>query len=200
MIAKLYRFAALLLLAFGLPACATITTGTTQTISVLTEPPGAACTMTRDGTIMGVVNPTPGTVSLSKSSRDIAIRCTRAGNLPGVQTITPQFQGMTAGNILLGGFIGLAVDAASGAMSRYPENVIVSLPPETFASEGSREAFFTTRIADTRRLFDERLTAARSACGTDTQGCETRIQALNRERDDELALLERQRTTARISP
>ncbi|WP_439548779.1 hypothetical protein [Falsiroseomonas sp.] len=200
MIAKLYRFAALLLLAFGLPACATITTGTTQTISVLTEPPGAACTMTRDGTIMGVVNPTPGTVSLSKSSRDIAIRCTRAGNLPGVQTITPQFQGMTAGNILLGGFIGLAVDAASGAMSRYPENVIVSLPPETFASEGSREAFFTTRIADTRRLFDERLTAARSACGTDTQACETRIQALNRERDDELALLERQRTTARVSP
>ncbi len=199
MIAKLYRFAALLLLAFGLPACATVTTGTTQTISVLTEPPGAACTMTRDGTIMGVVNPTPGTVSLSKSSRDIAIRCTRAGSLPSVQTITPQFQGMTAGNILIGGFIGLAVDAASGAMSRYPENVIVSLPPETFASEGSREAFFATRIADTRRLFDERLIAARSACGSDTQGCETRIQALNRERDDELALLERQRTTARIS-
>lgn len=198
MLPVLKRLAALLLLAAGLPACATITTGTTQSISVLSEPAGAACTLTRDGTIMGIVNPTPGTVAVSKSSRDIAIRCTRAGNLDGVTTITPQFQAMTAGNILIGGFIGLAVDAASGALSRYPENVIVSLPPDSFASDDARAAFFAQRIADTQRQFEERRIATRGACGSDAADCNTRILALDRQMDEEVTRLRQLQRSARI--
>ena len=199
MFPTLKRLAMIALLAAGLPACATITTGTSQSISVLTEPAGASCTLTRDGSIMGVVNPTPGTITISKSTRDVAIRCTRQGNLPGVASAVPQFQVMTAGNLLLGGIIGLGVDAASGALSYYPANVVVNLPPESFSSEQSRDGFFTQRAADIRRLYDERALAVRSSCSPgDRQACDTRITALERERDEELTRMDAQRSSTRV--
>ena len=199
MMPTLKRLAMIVLVAAGLPACATITTGTSQSLTVLTEPAGAACTLTRDGTIVGVVNPSPGTITISKSTRDVAIRCTRQGNLPGVTTATPQFQAMTAGNLLLGGVIGLGIDAASGALSYYPANVLVTLPPESFSSEQSREGFFIQRAADIRRLYDERALAVRSSCTPgDRQACDTRIGALERERNEELGRLDAQRFNTRV--
>ena len=36
---------------------------------------------------------------------------------------------MTAGNVLFGGFIGLGVDAASGAMNKYDPGVEVVMTP-----------------------------------------------------------------------
>ena len=199
MIAKLQRLTALLLLAFGLPACATITSGTTQSVSVMTEPAGAACTLTREGAVVGIVNPTPGTVSVSKSSRDIAIRCTRTGYSAGAGVATPQIQAMTAGNLLLGGVIGLAIDAASGAISRYPDSIMVALPPEAFASDSTRHAFFDERLSDTRRRFEERAAAIRGACTPEArESCNARLTALDREREEELARLNRLRQEARI--
>jgi hypothetical protein len=196
---KLARLCAVLLLTATLPACATITSGSTASISVLTEPAGATCTLQRDGTVIGVVNPTPGTVQVSRSSRDIAIRCTRPGHSPGVSTVASQIQPMTAGNLLIGGVIGLAVDAASGAMSRYPENVVLTLPPETFAGTVSRDDFFSTQIAGTRRSYDERIAVVSGRCGRDNRElCDLQVQALERERDEELARLERLRQGARL--
>lgn len=199
MLNRLKRLLPALLLAGVLPACSTITSGTSQSISVLTEPAGAACTLTREGAVVGIVNPSPGTVTVSKSSRDIAVRCIRPGHSPGVNVIPAQFQAMTAGNILLGGVIGLAIDAASGAMSRYPESTIVVLAPEAFTSARRRDDFFDTRAADTRRGFDERIGAARGACMPDMRDvCEQQVQALSRERDEELARLDRLRRDAAV--
>ena len=200
MLNRLKRILPALLLAAALPACGTLTSGTSQSVSVLTEPAGASCTMTRDGAVIGIVNPSPGTITVGKSSRDIAVRCTRAGHSAGVAVMPAQFQPMAAGNILLGGVIGLAVDAASGAMSRYPESVIVVLAPETFDSARSRDDFFDGRVADTRRHFDERITAARGSCAPDNRlTCEGQVEALARERDEELARLDRLRGNARVS-
>jgi hypothetical protein len=194
------RLLCLLLLAGGLPACATITSGTSQSLSVVTEPPGATCTLTREGATVGIVNPTPGTVTVGKSSRDMSVRCTRAGYSPGVATIVPQFQAMTAGNILIGGFIGLAVDAASGAISRYPDNVAVALPPETFATSQLRDAYFTDRSADVRRSFGERMVAVRSSCAPERRTeCEASVQQLTRDQDEELARLDALRQGAATS-
>ena len=36
---------------------------------------------------------------------------------------------MTAGNILVGGFIGLGVDAVSGAINKYESEVTVTMRP-----------------------------------------------------------------------
>jgi hypothetical protein len=38
-------------------------------------------------------------------------------------------EGMTAGNIILGGVIGLGVDAASGAMNKYTPEIQVIMTP-----------------------------------------------------------------------
>jgi hypothetical protein len=121
--------AAGLMLLLWLPACATVTTGTTQSIAVLTEPAGAMCQLTRDGTTIAVANPTPNTVTISKSSRELTVRCTRDGHQPAVATVSPEFQGATAGNLLLGGVVGIVIDAASGAASQYPPNINLVLAP-----------------------------------------------------------------------
>lgn len=193
------RLGALLLLAGLLPACATVTTGSNQGISVITEPAGASCTLQREGAVVAVVNPTPGTVQVSKSVRDIAVRCTRPGHSPGVTALPAQFQAMTAGNIILGGLIGLAVDAASGALGRYPETITVSLPPESFPTEQGREQYFLSRAVDTRRAYDERIATARGECAPNNRmSCEARIRDLETERDAELMRLEQLSRSARI--
>jgi len=40
------------------------------------------------------------------------------------------FWRMAAGNVILGGVIGLGVDAATGAMNKYPDVVTVSMTPD----------------------------------------------------------------------
>jgi hypothetical protein len=199
MLNPLKRLLPALLLVALLPACATITTGTSQSIAVMTEPPGASCTLSRDGGVIAVVNPTPGTVTVSKSTRDIAVNCSRPGHLPGVASHTAQFQGMTVGNVLLGGLIGFGIDAASGALSYYPASLTLALPPETFATEQSRESFFSQRQAETRRIFDERIRAVDTGCGPgERAACNERMQALSRERDEELARLNALRLVTRV--
>lgn len=44
------------------------------------------------------------------------------------------------GNILLGGLVGAAIDAASGANNKYPERVMVILTPASFPSDEARDA------------------------------------------------------------
>lgn len=199
MLQTLQRLTLLALIAAGLPACATITTGTSQSIAVLTEPPGASCTLSREGGVIAVVNPTPGTVTVSKSTRDIVVNCTRPGHLPSAASHVAQFQGMTVGNVLIGGLIGFGIDAASGALSFYPDNLTLALAPDTFSSEQSRESFFSQRAADTRRIFDERIRAVDTGCGPgERQACNERMQALGRERDEELGRLDIQRRSTRV--
>jgi hypothetical protein len=120
-------FAPLLLL---LPAaCASLSSGVTQSIDVATDPPGATCLLTRNGAVLGVVSPTPGSLTVGKSSRAIDVDCTRDGHDPASVRIEAGFQLMTAGNILSGGLLGVAVDAGTGAMHRYPGRVSLPLAP-----------------------------------------------------------------------
>ena len=51
-----------------------------------------------------------------------------AGDL-GVGTLASSVEGMTAGNILVGGVIGLGVDAASGAINKYEPGVEIKMTP-----------------------------------------------------------------------
>ncbi len=115
--------------------CASITQGTTQSVSVVTDPPGAVCIITREGVQVGMVSPTPGTLRIDKSSRALDVRCTLDNHEPGLTTVPSSVQVMTAGNILAGGVIGLAIDAGTGAMHQYPPNVSMAL--RRFASENS---------------------------------------------------------------
>ena len=112
-----------------LTGCATITRGTTQVVAINTPGvPGATCTLTSEsiGTQTLV---TPSTVPLQKGVNNVAVHCTKQCYHEGVGVIASNVEGMTAGNILVGGVIGLGVDAASGAMNSYAPEVQVVMTP-----------------------------------------------------------------------
>jgi len=114
-------------IAMALSGCATITTGTSQTVLVETSPDGAVCRFSRNSKEVGIVNPTPGTLFIDKSSKPLSVICTREGYLPNFGDLKPNFAPMTLGNILLGGVIGIVVDAATGAGSKYDATITIEL-------------------------------------------------------------------------
>ena len=121
------RRAAPLLLAFCLPACATIVNGSSQTVTVTTTPPAATCTLDRMGARLGAIAQTPGSVRLDKSKNDLSVVCSKPGYQTATVTHSPSFGGATFGNILAGGVIGVVVDAASGANYEYPADIRLNL-------------------------------------------------------------------------
>jgi hypothetical protein len=70
---------------------------------------------------------TPGTVTLAKAASSIPIRCTKECYTDGVSMVASGTEAMAAGNVILGGVIGLGVDAVSGAMNKYPDQITVAM-------------------------------------------------------------------------
>ncbi|HUN51099.1 MAG TPA: hypothetical protein VMU42_08275 [Candidatus Sulfotelmatobacter sp.] len=188
-------------LAFMLGACATVTTGTSETVTVITDPAGATCKLTRNGQAVGVINPSPGSVRLDKSKDDVAITCSKDGYVDGNGTLSSYFQGMTAGNLILGGLVGVVVDAASGAMTKYPESINVVLLPVSFPTAAARDDFYAKRRADIASQADAALAEQRKSCNpSDQLSCNSRLDAVTKKRDADLAALEVQRGQARVDP
>jgi hypothetical protein len=107
--------------------CATIVTGTSQTVLVDSEPPGALCRFSRLNNDIGVVNPTPGMLLVDKSIYPLAVSCTKDGFYPTGARLNSNYQPMTMGNVLFGGIIGVVIDSASGAQSIYDASIKVTL-------------------------------------------------------------------------
>jgi hypothetical protein len=154
-----------------LTGCATLMEGTGQSVTISTDPAGAACTVDRAGTRLGQVNPTPGSLHIDKSKNDLQVACGKEGFSSSTVSESPKFVGTTFGNVLIGGLVGVAVDAASGANFEYPAEIKVSLAangpvgvvspqlPGTPASNGTARREFgirgdvvTTSIASTVQL------------------------------------------------
>lgn len=112
--------------------CATLVKGNDQSVSFTTvdcekEPQeNVRCHITNKDNDLHVE--TPGTVTVEKGSDDLAVSCEVIdGTAKGDTVVVSTYESMNAGNILLGGGIGLIVDAASGAMWKYPGTVEVSM-------------------------------------------------------------------------
>jgi hypothetical protein len=203
MISFYARVLAIIALAVGVTgtsACATIVEGTDQPVTVVTEPSGAVCHLQREGKTVGVVNPTPGTVEIDKSISDITVSCEKEGQLPASGILSSEFQGMTLGNAIIGGVIGVGIDAASGAMNQYPSNIVLHLPPQAFSSAAERDAYFDGRIAEIENDYLTAIEAAENGalCRRDSEGNEcTRLkQQIDEAKRLEMDLMERQRQVA----
>ena len=122
-------FAALLMSALAVSACSSITEGTSQVISVSTNPAGADCALVRQGIVIGRVNPTPGQVKIDKTKHDINVECTKEGFAKASYFNKSDVAGMTAGNLILGGAIGWAIDSATGADNKYDGSVHLEFKP-----------------------------------------------------------------------
>ncbi|MEW5964975.1 MAG: hypothetical protein AB1749_15625 [Pseudomonadota bacterium] len=113
----------------ALAAGATITKGTTQAVSIQTlGAPGAQCTLT-SGAIGTQTLVTPATLTLEKSQENIQVVCREECYQDAFAIIPSHTEGMTAGNILVGGVVDLGVDTVSGAMSKYNDNNQFAMVP-----------------------------------------------------------------------
>ena len=123
-----------------LSGCATIIEGTTQEITVVTDPPGAACALTREGELIGMISMTPGTVKVDKTKHDISISCRKTGYDTASSLDQSDFAAASLGNTaasivvgrivtggLGGGLIGHAIDSISGADNKYDSTVNIKL-------------------------------------------------------------------------
>ncbi len=106
----------------SLTGCATIMHGTTQPVGISSQPTGA--TVSIDGQLYGN---TPVIASLKRKNNHI-VNIELKGYEPYATTLTRQTSGWVFGNIILGGLIGLAVDAISGGLYELtPEQISVAL-------------------------------------------------------------------------
>lgn len=122
------RAFAIMALALSVGACATITRGTTEQLQIMSEPAGAEAR-----TSMGHTCLTPCTIQVARKD-ELTVTISKVGYEPASVPIATKVAGSGAagfaGNILLGGVIGMAADASTGAaLEHYPNPVMVQLVP-----------------------------------------------------------------------
>lgn len=125
------RAAILTCAAVSLGACATVTRGSHQAWTVETTPGGATVRTTTGF----ACDATPCTFKLPRKN-EFDVTVTKAGYKPYTAHITNEISGKggaaMAGNVLVGGLIGVGVDAATGATKDLKPNPLqVTLEPET---------------------------------------------------------------------
>jgi len=125
---RLVGIAALSVLLGG---CASVTRGTTENISISSTPSGV------EAVVSGMEVPTTCTTPCSvvvKRNADISITFQKDGYEPQIvplsRDIPTSGAAGFAGNLLLGGVVGMGVDAATGAATDHkPNPVIVTMQP-----------------------------------------------------------------------
>jgi hypothetical protein len=123
----------LLAAALALPCvgCASVTRGTTENISISTTPSGATADITGLDIPTACVTPC---VVQAKRNAEITVTINKEGYEPQTIPLTKEVPATGAagfaGNVLLGGVVGMGVDAVTGAaLDHKPNPVIVTLQP-----------------------------------------------------------------------
>lgn len=96
--------------------CGSIVHQTTQQVHVNSEPPGAAVTVACGDVSNDPKLVTPAVVTLHRKPDYCGIKLNKEGYAEKELKFGRQMSGWYLGNILIGGIIGLIVDAANGAM------------------------------------------------------------------------------------
>ena len=191
----------------GLSGCATIVSGTHSTTYFETTPETARCELV--GRKFNEIVNTPGSLSLPASAAPIQVTCESNGYRPGTAKLDTSANGWAAGNILfglLGGRIGLLVDAASGAGQDYPPKLSIVLEPERFSSVAERDKWYAEREvavkASWQQVIDEKIQHCRqvsySSNDIASANCKAGVKAFEGEREEEIKQLEEGRLAAQI--
>ncbi|NVN88590.1 MAG: translation initiation factor 2 [Rhodopseudomonas sp.] len=125
------RILKLAVLCAALGGCASATRGTTENISLNSSPPGAEATVSGLDNPMTCVTPC---VVVVKRNADISVAFAKDGFEPAVVPLSREVVGTGAagfaGNLIVGGVIGMGVDAVTGAATdHHPNPVVVTLQP-----------------------------------------------------------------------
>jgi hypothetical protein len=109
--------------------CATLVEGTTQTVAVDTPGAAGAMCVLNSPRVTTVSVITPGAAVVRKGRDAITVQCTKDCYQPSTGIIASNLDAAIAGNIILGGVIGLGIDAASGATHKYDGQISVAMTP-----------------------------------------------------------------------
>ena len=121
---------------FLLSGCATIMTGTTQTISINTTPSNANVWV--DGIYVGA---SPISVNMKRDKSHI-VRVELEGYQPCEMVLNKELNEWVFGNIIFGHFIGLAVDAISGSIYKLtPEQANMRLEQNVAYSSKTEDSY-----------------------------------------------------------
>lgn len=119
------------LMTLGLSGCATILSGTSQTIHVKIIDQNkyalndVRCSVT-DGSGGGyTINTNPGSVKVSRSRGSVVINCSKTGYRQLNTAVGDNFNAVTLVNVLF--WPGFIVDAASGSYRKYPSHYLVTM-------------------------------------------------------------------------
>lgn len=122
------RLTAPLLVALSIAGCASVTQGTSQTVSFVLSPTHATCSVVRDGEgELGALTRSQRSLTVSKDKDDLVLTCQAAGHATKVQRVrsTTQTEGVMSFM-----FLDLGItDMITGAMWAYPAVVSVALEP-----------------------------------------------------------------------
>ncbi|MBX9585699.1 MAG: hypothetical protein K2X50_00430 [Gammaproteobacteria bacterium] len=117
-----------------LSGCATVFTGTTQSIQVQAVDSGthnlisgARCTVIDGQGAEFVVGTNPGSVILTKGKGALNVRCVRPGYVQKQVGVGQSFNAWTIVNVLF--WPGVLVDAVTGAIQQYPSHITVLMEP-----------------------------------------------------------------------
>jgi hypothetical protein len=126
------RIVIVILTSVMLIGCAAIFDGTSQEIMVNTNPPGATCEFSRNGTVISTIPATPAAATVQKRKFDITVTCKKDGYQAGTFINHSGVAGATVADVLGGvvtGGVAWAVDSASGADNKYDSPVNITLVP-----------------------------------------------------------------------
>jgi len=124
-------------------SCASIMIGTSQEVSIASNPTGAQ--VTDNGVALGK---TPLAVDLKKKNQH-KIRIELEGYAPYEVAMIRKTSGWIAGNIIFGGLIGLAVDAITGGMYMLkPEQIQAELKKQGATFEYAKDTLIVTVVLE----------------------------------------------------
>lgn len=126
---KSFQVLAVAAFAAALGGCATVTRGTTEQITVNSEPPGAEAKTS----IGYACSATPCTWEIGRKS-EFVVSFSKPGyedvQIPVSTRIAGAGAAGFAGNVIVGGLVGMGVDAATGStLEHYPNPVMATLTP-----------------------------------------------------------------------
>lgn len=126
--------------------CATIVSGSQQTVFIETPfVENAECSLKDSKSGSWHMPSSPGAATVTKGNGPMNIVCKKTGYQTGLVTVDDEFAGATLGNIILGGGIGIFVDAASGAAQKYPDKIIVWMKPNKWTSASEQKEWETAK-------------------------------------------------------
>ncbi|HTT84578.1 MAG TPA: hypothetical protein VMF67_13950 [Rhizomicrobium sp.] len=118
--------------ALGLGSCATMVSGSSEDIAVLTPPEsGASCVLSNNEGSWAVVTPT--VAHVQRGNDDMLVKCNKPGFQEAWTRLASHTNPMTFANVANLG-IGFGVDSYTGAIDGYPHSVQLPMQPAATAS------------------------------------------------------------------